>query len=66
MPDIYVVSHGHAEHTRREVATRVGSCLRELMADTVHDHAVVTHGYALTFVITSWMQIPSESVRVWP
>ncbi|WP_174190009.1 histidine phosphatase family protein [Nocardia barduliensis] len=44
--------------TRREVATRVGACVNELMADTDHDHIVVTHGYALTFVITTWMMIP--------
>ncbi|WP_328406890.1 histidine phosphatase family protein [Nocardia sp. NBC_00403] len=48
--------------TRREVATRVGACIRELMTDTVHDHVVVTHGYALTFVITTWMQIPVDAV----
>ncbi|MEV0029647.1 histidine phosphatase family protein [Nocardia sp. NPDC050793] len=48
--------------TRREVATRVGACTRELMDDTGHDHIVVTHGYALTFVITSWMQIPVDAV----
>jgi len=47
--------------TRREVATRVGACVRELMADTNHDHVVVTHGYAQTFVITTWLQIPVEA-----
>ncbi|MGY1939540.1 histidine phosphatase family protein [Nocardia gipuzkoensis] len=47
--------------TRREVATRVGGCVHELMADTEHDHIVVTHGYALTFVITTWMMIPVEA-----
>nr|WP_231914308.1 histidine phosphatase family protein [Rhodococcus sp. LB1] len=30
--------------TRREVATRVQACVRELMADRDHDHVVVTHG----------------------
>ncbi|WP_039798226.1 histidine phosphatase family protein [Nocardia araoensis] len=48
--------------TRREVATRVGACVRELMADADHDHIVVTHGYALTFVITTWMMLPVEAV----
>ncbi|MFE7740953.1 histidine phosphatase family protein [Nocardia sp. NPDC057455] len=48
--------------TRREVATRVEACVRELMADTDHDHIVVTHGYALTFVITTWMMVPVEAV----
>ncbi len=48
--------------TRREVAVRVGECVRELMADTVHDHIVVTHGYAQTFVITTWLQLPVDAV----
>ncbi|WP_324198254.1 histidine phosphatase family protein [Nocardia beijingensis] len=48
--------------TRREVATRVGACVRELMADAEHDHIVVTHGYALTFVISTWMMLPVEAV----
>ncbi|MBB5915673.1 putative phosphoglycerate mutase [Nocardia transvalensis] len=48
--------------TRREVADRVGACIRELMGDPDHDHIVITHGYALTFVITAWMQIPSDAV----
>ncbi|WP_228824564.1 histidine phosphatase family protein [Nocardia blacklockiae] len=47
--------------TRREVATRVDACTRELMADTDYDHVVVTHGYALTFVITAWMRIPVQA-----
>ncbi|MFF7942421.1 histidine phosphatase family protein [Nocardia gamkensis] len=48
--------------TRREVATRVEACVRELMTDTDHDHIVVTHGYALTFVLTTWMMVPVEAV----
>ncbi|WP_024805100.1 histidine phosphatase family protein [Nocardia sp. BMG51109] len=47
--------------TRREVATRVGACVRALMADADHDHIVVTHGYALTFVVTTWLRIPVEA-----
>ena len=31
------------------------------MADRDHDHIVVTHGYAQTFVITTWLQIPVEA-----
>jgi probable phosphoglycerate mutase len=48
--------------TRREVATRVQACVRELIADTDHDHIVVTHGYAQTFVLTTWMMVPVEAV----
>lgn len=47
--------------TRREVATRVGACVQELMDDRDHDHIVVTHGYAQTFVLTTWLQIPVEA-----
>lgn len=47
--------------TRREVAIRVGACVRELMADRDHDHIVVTHGFAQTFVITTWLHIPVEA-----
>ncbi|WP_236603552.1 histidine phosphatase family protein [Rhodococcus sp. WAY2] len=39
--------------TRREVATRVGACVRGLMADRDHYHVVITHGYAQTFVVTT-------------
>ncbi|MBV6762770.1 histidine phosphatase family protein [Rhodococcus opacus] len=48
--------------TRREVATRVEACVRELMADRDHDHVVVTHGYAQTFVLTTWLQVPTDAV----
>ncbi|MBB4661803.1 histidine phosphatase family protein [Conexibacter arvalis] len=47
--------------TRREVAVRVGACVDELMADREHDHVVVTHGFAQTFVITTWLRIPAEA-----
>lgn len=47
--------------TRREVAARVGACVRELMTDRNHDHVVVTHGYAQTFVITTWLQVPVDA-----
>jgi probable phosphoglycerate mutase len=38
------------------------ACVRELMADRDHDHVVVTHGYAQSFVITTWLQVPVEAV----
>jgi glucosyl-3-phosphoglycerate phosphatase len=48
--------------TRRDVAVRVTSCVEELMADEEHDHIVVTHGYAHTFVVTAWLRLPVEAV----
>ncbi|MER2083276.1 histidine phosphatase family protein [Rhodococcus sp. (in: high G+C Gram-positive bacteria)] len=47
--------------TRREIASRVGECVHELMTDLDHDHIVVTHGFAHTFVISAWLQIPVEA-----
>jgi broad specificity phosphatase PhoE len=48
--------------TRRDVATRVAACVRQLMADDEHDHVVVTHGFAQTFVVTTWLQLPVDAV----
>lgn len=31
------------------------------MEDRDHDHVVVTHGFAQTFVITTWLQVPVEA-----
>ncbi|WP_368680429.1 hypothetical protein R1X32_01100 (plasmid) [Rhodococcus opacus] len=53
---------GDRSQTRREVATRVEACVRELMADRDHDHVVVTHGYAQTFVVTTWLQDPHRKI----
>ncbi|MFI2104858.1 histidine phosphatase family protein [Isoptericola sp. NPDC019693] len=47
--------------TRREVAERVGACVTGLMADADHDHVVVTHGFAHTFVVTTWLRVPVEA-----
>ncbi|MFD6177214.1 MULTISPECIES: histidine phosphatase family protein [unclassified Isoptericola] len=47
--------------TRREVAERVGACVAGLMADEAHDHVVVTHGFAHTFVVTTWLRVPVEA-----
>jgi len=48
--------------TRREVATRVRSCVNELMSDLERHHVVVTHGYAQTFVIAAWLELPIASL----
>jgi len=47
--------------TRREVGDRVHACVTALMTDEVHDHVVVTHGFAHTFVVTAWLRVPVES-----
>lgn len=48
--------------TLREVATRVGECVAELISASDSDHVVVTHGGAQNYVITSWMGIPVDAV----
>jgi len=48
--------------TRREVAARVRASIGELMVDEAHDHVVVTHGFAQTFVIAAWLQLPVDAV----
>ncbi|MDV6276619.1 histidine phosphatase family protein [Rhodococcus erythropolis] len=47
--------------TRREIASRIGECVRELMNELDHDHIVVTHGFAHTFAISAWLQLPVEA-----
>ncbi|EEN87179.1 phosphoglycerate mutase family protein [Rhodococcus erythropolis SK121] len=47
--------------TRRDIASRVHEFMRELMDDLDHDHIVVTHGFAHTFVVSAWLQIPVEA-----
>ncbi len=32
------------------------------MDDRDHDHVVVTHGFAQTFVITTWLRVPVDAV----
>src|SRR5262249_23307696 len=49
----------HAE-TRRELARRIIDFMNHL-EHTMGEHAIiVTHGFALTFVILSWLRIPLE------
>ena len=49
----------HAE-TRRELASRIIDFMNHL-ENQMGEHAIiVTHGFALTFVILSWLRIPLE------
>jgi len=46
--------------TRREVATRVKAALDRALGHGATDIVIVTHGFALTFLIMAWMGVPLE------
>ena len=48
--------------TRRDVAVRIYRAMDALQADRADCHIVVTHGFALTFVIAWWIGMPIESL----
>ena len=50
---------GGAE-TRREVATRVNSALGRALGRGAADTVIVTHGFALTFLVMAWLGVPVE------
>ncbi len=48
--------------TRRETGTRIYRAMDEILADPADCHIIVTHGFALTFVIAWWIGMPIESL----
>ncbi len=56
----------HAEgiegaETRRQFATRVYAAVDDVLAGSCAHHVVVTHGFALTFVVAAWIGMPLEA-----
>ena len=49
----------HAE-TRRELASRITDFMNNVETRMGETSIIVTHGFALTFVILSWLRIPIE------
>lgn len=47
--------------TRREVATRIARAMDTILADPADCQIIVTHGFALTFVIAAWIGMLVES-----
>ena len=57
----------HAEgidgaETRREFAVRIHAAVAEILAGDCAHQVVVTHGFALTFVVTAWIGMPLDAV----
>ena len=46
--------------SRREVGERITRFVKEELADIDGSAIVITHGFALTFVIAAWLRIPVE------
>ena len=48
--------------TKRTLATRVFAAVDRITADPCATKVVVTHGYAMTFVIAAWIRMPIDAV----
>ncbi|MBC2773387.1 histidine phosphatase family protein [Rhizobium sp. AQ_MP] len=48
--------------TRRQAGIRIYRAMNALQTDASQTHIVVTHGFALTFVIAWWIGMPIESL----
>lgn len=44
--------------TKREFGTRVYATLQSILREDCQHQVVVTHGFALTFVVAAWLRIP--------
>jgi probable phosphoglycerate mutase len=47
--------------TRREIATRVYRAMDAILASPAEYQVIVTHGFALTFVVAAWIGMPLEA-----
>ena len=46
--------------TKREFLTRIYRAVDRIIANPATNHVVVTHGYAMTFVVARWIGLPLE------
>ena len=63
-PDHDRLDHGSGidgAETRRQLATRVRDAVGRILADDLEHQVVVTHGFALTFVVMAWAKVPVDS-----
>ncbi|TKJ31396.1 histidine phosphatase family protein [Blastococcus sp. CCUG 61487] len=47
--------------TKAQFAARVYAAVAEILADPAAHHVVVTHGFALTFVVAAWIGMPLDA-----
>ena len=58
---------GHLEgvagaETKREFATRIYAAVDRALAGDVENTVIVTHGFALTFVVAAWSRLAIDSL----
>ncbi|MFI4934983.1 MAG: histidine phosphatase family protein [Caulobacterales bacterium] len=61
--------HGRLDHregvedaeTQREFITRIYRAMDQIVASASPTQIIVTHGYAMTFVIAAWIRMPLEA-----
>jgi len=46
--------------SRREIGTRISKILERIIQDPTQNIIVVTHGFALSFLIMSWLKVPVD------
>lgn len=47
--------------TRRDIAVRVYRAMDRILASPIEYQVIVTHGFALTFVIAAWIKMPIDA-----
>jgi probable phosphoglycerate mutase len=47
--------------TKAEFAERIYAVMAEILSCTAEHIVIVTHGFALTYIITAWLELPWES-----
>jgi probable phosphoglycerate mutase len=47
--------------TRREIAQRIYRALDQILASPCSHQIIVTHGFALTFVVAAWIKMPLDA-----
>ncbi|GAB3654230.1 histidine phosphatase family protein [Glycomyces tarimensis] len=48
--------------TKSTVAKRIGAAMEEILQRSCEHQIIVTHGFALTFVVAAWIKMPIESM----
>jgi probable phosphoglycerate mutase len=48
--------------SRRELATRIYRAMDRILASSCSHQIIVTHGFALTFVVAAWILMPIDAV----
>ncbi len=48
--------------TKRHFATRIREAVEAILAEDVRHQVIVTHGFALTFVVMAWARVPVDAV----